>query len=74
MTTLTLRLPDETAQRLKVLAKQQGKSLNKLFEQLSVQTLANWDVENRFKVRAARGDTQQALAILDQLDELDANR
>lgn len=32
MTTLTLRLPDETAQRLKVLAKQQGKSLNKLFE------------------------------------------
>lgn len=72
MTTLTLRLPDETAQRLKVLAKQQGKSLNKLFEQLSVQTLANWDVENRFKVRAARGDTQQALAILDMLDKQDA--
>lgn len=72
MTTLTLRLPDETAQRLKVLAKQQGKSLNKLFEQLSVQTLANWDVENSFKVRAARANHQQALAILDELDARDS--
>lgn len=72
MTTLTLRLPDETAQRLKVLAKQQGKSLNKLFEQLSVQTLANWDVENRFKVRAARTNNQQALAVLDELDAKDS--
>lgn len=72
MTTLTLRLPDETAQRLKVLAKQQGKSLNKLFEQLSVQTLANWDVENRFKVRAARANNQQALAVLDELDAKDS--
>jgi predicted DNA-binding protein len=71
MAALTVRLPDETAQRLKSLAKQQGKSLNKLFEQLSVQTLANWDVENRFKVRASRGDTQKALAILDLLDERD---
>ena len=72
MTTLTLRLPDETAQRLKVLAKQQGKSLNKLFEQLSVQTLANWDVENSFKVRAARSNNQQALEILDELDARDS--
>jgi plasmid stability protein len=72
MTTMTLRLPDETVQRLKALAKQQGKSLNKLFEQLSVQTLANWDVENRFKVRAARGDNRQALAILDLLDAQDS--
>jgi predicted DNA-binding protein len=71
MAALTVRLPDETAQRLKSLAKQQGKSLNKLFEQLSVQTLANWDVENRFKVRASRGDTQKALTILDLLDERD---
>jgi predicted DNA-binding protein len=71
MAALTVRLPDETAQRLKSLVKQQGKSLNKLFEQLSVQTLANWDVENRFKVRASHGDTQKALAILDLLDERD---
>jgi hypothetical protein len=55
-----------------VLAKQQGKSLNKLFEQLSVQTLANWDVENRFKVRAACANNKQALAILDELDARDS--
>jgi hypothetical protein len=36
-----------------------------------VQTLANWDVENRFKVRAARANNQQALAILDELDAKD---
>lgn len=71
MTALTIQLPDDIAQQLKAVAKQQGRSLNKLFEQLSVQTIANWDVENRFKARAAQGNNTEALAILDMLDAKD---
>ena len=35
MTTMTIRLPDDTANRLKHLAKARGLSLNKLIEELS---------------------------------------
>lgn len=68
MTNLTLRLPDDTAERLKMLAKQRGQSLNKLLEQLSVQALTSWDAETRFKALAAKADVPKAMAILDRLD------
>ncbi len=68
MTTLTIRLPDDTAQRLKVLARSRGLSVNKLVEELSTRALATWDAENHFKATAASGDVGQALAILDRLD------
>jgi predicted transcriptional regulator len=48
MSTLTIRLPDDTAQRLKSLAKSRGLSTNKLVEELSAQALAAWDTENHF--------------------------
>ncbi|MBN2865628.1 MAG: ribbon-helix-helix protein, CopG family [Thiotrichales bacterium] len=70
MTNLTLRLPDDTAERLKLLAKQRGQSVNKLLEQLSVQALTSWDAENRFKAMSLKADTPAALAILDRLDKL----
>ena len=68
MSTLTIRLPDNTTDRLKSLARSRGLSVNKLVEEMSAQALAAWDTENRFRSLAARGDVQQALAILDQLD------
>ncbi len=68
MSTLTIRLPDDTAQRLKALAKSRGLSTNKLVEQLSTQALAAWDVENHFRALAASGDVSRALAVLDRLD------
>ncbi len=68
MTNLTLRLPDDTAERLKMLAKQRGQSLNKLLEQLSVQALTSWDAETRFKALTAKADVPKAMAILDRLD------
>lgn len=68
MSTLTIRLPDDTASRLKQLARRRGLSVNKLMEEMSAQALAAWDTENRFRARAAQGDAQQALAILDRLD------
>ncbi|MDP2064396.1 MAG: ribbon-helix-helix protein, CopG family [Burkholderiaceae bacterium] len=72
MSTLTIRLPDDTAQRLKSLAQSRGLSMNKLVEQLSAQALAAWDTENHFRAMAATGDVQKALAVLDRLDAADA--
>lgn len=40
MSTLTIRLPDDTSERLKALANRRGLSLNKLMEELSAQALA----------------------------------
>lgn len=69
MSTLTIRLPDNTADRLKSLARSRGLSVNKLMEEMSAQALAAWDTENRFRSLAAQGDVQQALAILDRLND-----
>lgn len=68
MSTLTIRLPDNTTDRLKSLARSRGLSVNKLMEEMSAQALAAWDTENRFRSLAAQGDVQQALAILDRLN------
>lgn len=72
MSTLTIRLPDDTAQRLKNLANTRGLSINKLMEELSTQAIAAFDAETRFRTLAARGDAAQALAILDRLDQQEA--
>ena len=45
----------------------------KLIEELSVQALAAWDIENRFRAMAARGNIEQALKILDRLDRDDSH-
>jgi len=68
MTTLTLRLPENTASRLRALARSRGLSVNKLMEEMSAQALAAWDTENRFRLLATQGDVQTALDILDRLD------
>ena len=69
MSTLTIRLPDNQHERLKTLASERGVSLNKLFEEFSTKALAEFDTENRFRIRAARGSKKRGLAILDLLDE-----
>ena len=68
MSTLTIRLPDDTAQRLKTLAQSRGLSVNQLVEEMSAQAIAAFDVEMRFKTMAAGADREKALAILDRLD------
>ena len=73
MSTLTIRLPDDTVQRLKDLAHTRGLSINKLMEELSTQAIAAFDAETRFRTLAASGDAAQALAILDRLDQQDAD-
>lgn len=71
MSTLTIRLPDDTAERLKQLARSRGLSVNKLIEEMSVQALAAHDAENRFRAMAVQADVKQAMAILDRLDRAD---
>lgn len=68
MGTLTLRLPEDVANRLKSVAKARGVSVNKLITEISVQVLAAYDTETRFKALAAEADIPAALAVLDRLD------
>lgn len=58
MSTLTIRLPDDTADRLKALARSRGLSMNKLVEELSAQALSAWDTESHFRALAATGNVQ----------------
>lgn len=68
MATLTIRIPDRLRDRLKGLAENEHISLNKLFEQFSLQAIAQFDAETEFKLRAARGSPARGLALLDKLD------
>ena len=68
MSILTIRLPDDKHERLKALAKSNAISVNKLIDELATIALANFDARVRFETRAARGDPQRALALLDKLD------
>ena len=43
-------------------------SLNRLFEELTACALAEFEVEARFRARAAHGDPQAGLALLDRLE------
>jgi predicted transcriptional regulator len=69
MSTLTIRLPDDTAERLKSLAEKRGLSVNKLVEEMSTQALAAFDAETRFRAMAMKGNVKKALRVLDQLDQ-----
>ena len=72
MTTVTLRIPDDTCQRLKQLASSRGVSLNKLMEELGTAAVVAHDSEIRFKTAGARANPAAALAVLDRLDRQDA--
>ena len=68
MSTLTLRLPEDVANRLKNVAESRGVSVNKFVTEISVQALAAYDTETRFKTMATEADIPAALAVLDRLD------
>ncbi len=68
MTVLTLRLPDDTGERLKQLAAARGLSVNKLLEELSTSALAAHDAETRFHLAATAANREDALRVLDRLD------
>ena len=69
MSTITLRMPDSKHDRLKQYAKEQGVSLNKLFDEFATVALAQFDAQTRFKLLSTKGDSQRGLELLDKLDE-----
>ena len=70
MTTLSIRLPDDMAERLKQIAKLRDISLNELMFELSTQVLAEEDARQRFLAAQLRGNPKMALQLLDELDGL----
>lgn len=68
MTTLSIRLPDDMAERLKNIAKHRDISLNKLMFELSTQVLAEEEAKQRFLAAQLRGNPERALQLLDELD------
>jgi predicted transcriptional regulator len=74
MSTLTIRLPEDAADRLKSLAKARGLSVNKLIERMTYEAIASFDTETRFRAMAASADVSSALAILDRIDATDGVR
>jgi len=69
MSTITLRIPDSKHERLKQYAKDQGLSLNKLFDEFATVALAQFDAKVRFELMASKGSKKEGLALLDKLDE-----
>lgn len=69
MSTVTIRLPDDTHGRLKEIAKSRRMSVNKLVEELSTIVIAQHDAETRFRVLAARGSVDEGLRVLEKLDK-----
>jgi hypothetical protein len=62
-------MPDDMHARLKQLARARKLSVNKLLEVMSSAALAEFDAETRFRLRAAQGDVNRGLALLDKLDK-----
>ena len=68
MATLTIRLPDDTHDRVKEIARRRGMSVNKLMEELSTIAIVQHDAETQFRALAARGSVEARLRALDGLD------
>lgn len=66
MSAITLRLPDDKHQRLKILSEQRGVSINQILNEMTTLLLADFDAETRFRVRSKRGKgkTKRGLDLL----------
>lgn len=71
MSTLSVRLPDDIADRLKSLANNRQISLNKLMYELSTRALIEEEARQQFLAAQLRGSRERGLKLLDELDRLD---
>ncbi len=69
MGTITVRLPDDTHQRVKELANSRNVSLNKLYEEFTVIAITEFDAENRFRALASKGNKKRGKKILRKLQD-----
>lgn len=68
MSTLSVRLPDDMAERLKSLAKARKISVNKLIYELSTRALAEEEAKQQFLAAQLRGNKDRGLKLLEELD------
>lgn len=68
MTIITVQLPDESAQRLEVLAEAKGLTTSELVEQMMAVALSSLNAEAEFSQVARTASVPAALAVLDRLD------
>jgi len=68
MSTITIRIPDEKYERLKLYAKMKQISINKLFDELSTIALTQFDTKTRFEVLASKGNKQRGLELLEKIE------
>ena len=71
MSTLSVRLPNDIADRLKDLASNRNVSLNKLMNELSTRALLEEEAKQQFLAAQLRGSRKRGLKMLDELDTLD---
>jgi predicted transcriptional regulator len=66
MTSITVRIPDETYRRLDEIARDRGTSIDRLFDDMAALMVAQSDAEARFRARAQRGQgkTVRGLKLL----------
>ena len=69
MSIITLCILDSKQERLKQYTKDQGLSLNKLFDVFATVALAQFDAKVRFELLASKGDKKEGLKLLDKLDK-----
>ena len=74
MSVLTIRLTDETYERLRSLAAYRKISMNTLIEEVTVRVITEFDSEMRFRTLAAAGNTDEGLRILDKLDQFNLSK
>ena len=66
--TIKINIPDSKYEKLKQYAKEQGVSLNKLFDEFATVALAQFDAKTRFTMMAAKGDAKRDMELLDKFD------
>jgi hypothetical protein len=72
MATLTIRMPEDRVERLKILARSRNLSVNKMFEEWASMAIAEFDAKASFMARAARGSRERGLAAIRELDRRDS--
>ncbi len=70
MSTLTVRLSNDTHKGLKELARYRCVSVNKLMEEFSTIAITQHDAETRFRTLAASGSVKAGLGVLDKLNNV----
>ncbi len=72
MATLTIRIPDDKAERLKHMAALREISVNKLIDEWATMALAEFDTRASFMARKARGSAKRGLELIAAMNHREA--